>query len=65
MTYIANFASVILEPGTPATPVAQESTLPIQDLTGCVSTETATSMSLSAKNMTLTIDRNTKSTDNP
>ena len=64
MTYTAKFASVILEPGTPATPVAQESTLAIQDLTGCVSPETVTGMSLSAKNMTLKIDRNTKSTDN-
>ena len=65
MTYIENFASVILEPGTPATPVAQESTLPIQDLTGCVSPETVTGMSLSAKNMTLKTDRNIRSTDNP
>ena len=65
MTYIANFASVILEPGTPATPVAWESTPPIQDLMGCVTTEIVTGMSLSAKNMTLKTDRNIRSTDNP
>ena len=65
MIYIANFASVILEPDTPATPVAWESTPPIQDLTGCVHIETVTGMSLSAKNMTLKTDRNIRSTDNP
>ena len=65
MTYIAKFAFVILEPGTPATPVAQESTLAIQDLTGCVSTETVKGTSLSANNMTLKIDRDTGSTNNP
>ena len=65
MTYIASFASVILEPGTPATPVAQESTLAIMDSTGCATTETVKGMSLSANNMTLTIDRDTESTNNP
>ena len=65
MTYIANFASVILEPGTPATPVAQESTIAIMDSTGCAATETVKSMSLSANNMTLKIDRDTGSTNNP
>ena len=65
MIYIANFASVILEPGTPATPVAWESTLPIQDLTGCVSIETVKGMSLSANNMTLKTDKDTGSTNYP
>ena len=65
MTYIANFASVILEPGTPATPVAQESTIAIMDSTECAATETVKSMSLSANNMTLKTDRDTGSTNNP
>ena len=65
MIYIANFAFVIFEPDTPATPVAWDGTPPIQDIMGCVHIETVTDMLLSAKNMSLKTERNIGSTDYP
>ena len=65
MIYIANFAFVIFEPDTLATPVAWDGTPPIQDIMGCVHLEIVTDMLLSAKNMSPKTERNIGSTGYP
>ena len=65
MIYIANFAFVIFEPDIPAMPVAKDGTPVTQDSMECAPSRNVTSMSRSAKGMSLKTNRDTKYTDSP